>query len=163
MKSVCGKTKERKQYHKVSKAKNHTLALKRRMKKFGPKWSTTPLWQWGFRQCLPFSFVLRGKHCRRPIVSIYFFRLLCASWILGSTFCQEVETPQPYSSSVVTIVAPIRTMMLFHFCTFMVPVIRLGWWMCDQRIYYFESLVSAQKEFQNLPWKKEKPDYIYNR
>ena len=30
--------------------------------------STTPLWQWGFRQCLPFSWTtLRGKHCRHPI------------------------------------------------------------------------------------------------
>ena len=36
--------------------------------KFAPKWSTTPLWQWGFRQCLPFSWTtLRGKHCRHPI------------------------------------------------------------------------------------------------
>ena len=26
--------------------------------------STTPLWQWGFRQCLPFSWKrLKGKHC----------------------------------------------------------------------------------------------------
>ena len=30
--------------------------------------STTPLQQWGFRQCLPFSWTtLRGKHCRHPI------------------------------------------------------------------------------------------------
>ena len=30
--------------------------------------STTPLWQWGFRQCLPFSWTtLEGKHCRHPI------------------------------------------------------------------------------------------------
>ena len=30
--------------------------------------STTPLRQWGFRQCLPFSWTtLRGKHCRHPI------------------------------------------------------------------------------------------------
>ena len=29
---------------------------------------TTPLRQWGFRQCLPFSLTtLRGKHCRHPI------------------------------------------------------------------------------------------------
>jgi hypothetical protein len=29
---------------------------------------TTPLWQWGFWQCLPFSrTTLRGKHCRHPI------------------------------------------------------------------------------------------------
>ena len=54
-------------------------------------------------------------------------------------------------------------MMLFHFCTFMVPVIRLGWWMCDQKIYYFESLVSAEKEFQNLLLKTKNSDYIYNR
>ena len=30
--------------------------------------STTPLRQWGFRQCLHFSWTtLRGKHCRHPI------------------------------------------------------------------------------------------------
>ena len=30
--------------------------------------STTPLRQWGFRQCLPSSWTtLRGKHCRHPI------------------------------------------------------------------------------------------------
>ena len=30
--------------------------------------STTPLRQWGFRQCLPFSWtILGGKHCRHPI------------------------------------------------------------------------------------------------
>ena len=30
--------------------------------------SSTPLRQWGFRQCLPFSWTtLRGKHCRHPI------------------------------------------------------------------------------------------------
>jgi hypothetical protein len=29
---------------------------------------TTPLQQWGFRQCLPFSWTtLRGKHCWHPI------------------------------------------------------------------------------------------------
>ena len=30
--------------------------------------SATPLRQWGFRQCLPFSWTtLTGKHCRHPI------------------------------------------------------------------------------------------------
>ena len=30
--------------------------------------STPPLRQWGFRQCLPFSWTTqRGKHCRHPI------------------------------------------------------------------------------------------------
>ena len=30
--------------------------------------STTPLWQWDFWQCLPFSWAtLRGKHCRHPV------------------------------------------------------------------------------------------------
>ena len=34
----------------------------------GPNVSTTPLRQWGFRQCLPFSWTtLRSKHCRHPI------------------------------------------------------------------------------------------------
>ena len=36
-----------------------------------PNVSTTPLRQWGFRQCLPFSWTtLKGKHCRHPIVVI---------------------------------------------------------------------------------------------
>ena len=31
--------------------------------------STTPLRQWGFQQCLPFSWITLGsKHCRHPIV-----------------------------------------------------------------------------------------------
>ena len=35
---------------------------------YGPNISTTPLRQWGFQQCLPFSWTtLRGKHCRHPI------------------------------------------------------------------------------------------------
>ena len=34
----------------------------------GPNVSTSPLRQWGFRQCLPFSWTtLRVKHCRHPI------------------------------------------------------------------------------------------------
>ena len=33
-----------------------------------PNVSTTLLQQWGFRQCLPFSWTtLRGKHCWHPI------------------------------------------------------------------------------------------------
>ena len=33
-----------------------------------PNVSTTPLRQWRFRQCLPFSWtILRDKHCRHPI------------------------------------------------------------------------------------------------
>ena len=33
-----------------------------------PNVSTSPLRQWCFRQCLPFSWTtLRGKHCRHPI------------------------------------------------------------------------------------------------
>ena len=36
--------------------------------KQGRNVSTTPLRQWGFRQCLPFSWTtLRGKHCQHPI------------------------------------------------------------------------------------------------
>ena len=33
-----------------------------------PRVSTTPLWQWGFRQCLPFNWAtLSGKHLQHPI------------------------------------------------------------------------------------------------
>ena len=36
-----------------------------------PNVSTTRLWQWGFRQCLPFSWTtLRGKHCRRHPIAV---------------------------------------------------------------------------------------------
>ena len=43
--------------------------------------STTPLWQWGFQQCLPFSWTkLRDKHCQHPIavmgVVVMFKRLI---------------------------------------------------------------------------------------
>ena len=38
------------------------------LKSPGPNVSTTPLRQWGLRQCLPFSWTtIRGKHCRHPI------------------------------------------------------------------------------------------------
>jgi hypothetical protein len=34
----------------------------------GPNIPATPFWQWGFRQCLPFSWTtLRGKYCQHPI------------------------------------------------------------------------------------------------
>ena len=37
-------------------------------KSFCSNISTTALRQWGFRECLPFSWTtLRGKHCRQPI------------------------------------------------------------------------------------------------
>ena len=36
-----------------------------------PNVSTTPLRQWGFQQCLPFSWTTPGgKHCRHPIAVI---------------------------------------------------------------------------------------------
>ena len=61
----------------------------------GPKVSTTPLQQWGFRQCLPFSWTtLRSKHCRHAIAvmgvvdtfeqaqsKVDFFFLIFASWL----------------------------------------------------------------------------------
>ena len=38
---------------------------------FSPSVSTTPLLQWGFRQCLPFSWaMLREKHCRHSIAAM---------------------------------------------------------------------------------------------
>ena len=38
---------------------------------YGLNVSTTPLWQWVFWQCLPFSWpTLRDKHCRHPIAVI---------------------------------------------------------------------------------------------
>ena len=40
----------------------------RQRDKSGPNISTTPLRQWGFRQCLSFSWTtLRDEHCRHPI------------------------------------------------------------------------------------------------
>ena len=51
----------------------------------GSNVSTTPLWQWGFRQCLPFSWTtLRGKNCWDPIA------------VMGvvDTFRQELPTDQ---------------------------------------------------------------------
>ena len=47
----------------------HVPKLEREKKEaLGHNVSTTPLRQWGFRQCLPFNWTtLRGKHCRHPI------------------------------------------------------------------------------------------------
>ena len=40
--------------------------------KLGLTISTTPLQQWGFQQCLPFSWTtLWGKHCRHPIAVMW--------------------------------------------------------------------------------------------
>ena len=47
---------------------DQTNALKRPSWKQCPNVSTIPLRQWGFWQCLPFSWTTRrGKHCRHPI------------------------------------------------------------------------------------------------
>jgi hypothetical protein len=54
------------QFFEYSLICGHRIGLK--MIKFCRNVSTTPLQQWGFRQCLPFSWTtLRGKHCRYPI------------------------------------------------------------------------------------------------
>ena len=46
-------------------------SLREAYRKLSPNISTTPLRQWGFQQCLPFSWItLRGKHCRHPIAVI---------------------------------------------------------------------------------------------
>ena len=50
---------------------SYIVVLEKRLftKRHCRKVSTTQLRQWGFRQCLPFSWTtLRGKHCRHPIV-----------------------------------------------------------------------------------------------
>ena len=48
--------------------KIHKMTTVRPQNGHDPNVSTTPLWQWGFRQCLPFSWTtLRGKLCRHPI------------------------------------------------------------------------------------------------
>ena len=47
-----------------------------------PNVSTTPLRQWGFQQCLSFSWTtLRGKHCRHPIavMGVVYVRALSAN------------------------------------------------------------------------------------
>ena len=41
------------------------VSEKKNLKELWPNVSTTPLWQWGFRQSLPFSWTtLRSKHCQ---------------------------------------------------------------------------------------------------
>merc|ERR1712051_861896 len=51
-------------YQKISNKKE----TKGRSSRESPKVSTTPLQQWGFRQCLPFSWTTqRGKYCQHPI------------------------------------------------------------------------------------------------
>ena len=42
--------------------------IQKTRRKQGPNVSTTPLRQWGFQQCLPFSWTtVGGKHCWNPI------------------------------------------------------------------------------------------------
>ena len=64
-----------------------------------PKVSTTPLWPWGFRQCLLFSWTtIKGKHCRHPIaimgvVDTFGLCLVISRCILKSTFHQNIKFP----------------------------------------------------------------------
>ena len=56
--------------------------------------STTPLRQWGFRQCLTFSWTtLRGKHCPHPIAVMgvvdTFRHSLSYYCLCNLTFCQN--------------------------------------------------------------------------
>jgi hypothetical protein len=69
-----------------------------------PNVSTTPLWQWGFRQCLPFSWTtLRDKHCWHPIavmgvvecryVRAIFVLFFCGLLLSSETienYCEEI-------------------------------------------------------------------------
>ena len=57
----------------------------------GSNVSTTPLLQWSFRQCLPFSWTkFVGKHCRHPIALMgvaYTFRHWLCTCIFKSDHC----------------------------------------------------------------------------
>ena len=59
---------------------------------------TTPLRQWGFRQCLPFSWTtLGGKHCRHPIavmgvVDTFRHCFLCIQNSLMTFFVNPVDS-----------------------------------------------------------------------
>jgi hypothetical protein len=54
-----------------------------------PNVSTTPLRQWGFRQCLPFSWTtLRGKHCRHPIAVMGVVDTFGLTWLVT---CQNLH------------------------------------------------------------------------
>ena len=66
-----------------------------------PNVSTTPLRQWGFRQCLPFSWTtLRGKHCRQKYFIIHTSgldnlttQLLYNPMQFFKTFSQALKSP----------------------------------------------------------------------
>jgi hypothetical protein len=56
--------------------------------------STTPLRQWGFQQCLPFSWTtLRGKHCWHPIAVMEVVDTLGHSGADLSTCLTRLENP----------------------------------------------------------------------
>jgi hypothetical protein len=62
---------------------------------------TTPLRQWRFWQCLPFSWtILKGKHCRHPIA------------IMGVV--ELVDTFGLYQTSVVYHYVPLYFLGFFH-------------------------------------------------
>ena len=53
---------------------------------YRPNVPTTPLRQWGFRQCLPFSWTtLRGKYCRHPIAVMGVVDTFGRSPVIGCT------------------------------------------------------------------------------
>ena len=62
---TSGHTRIRRTGRQKVNPKGNTYAA---MTTYCPNICTTSLRQWGFRQCLPFSWTtLRGKHCRHPI------------------------------------------------------------------------------------------------
>jgi hypothetical protein len=67
----------------------YSVALDRTRRQH-PNVSTTPLGQWGFRQCLPFSWTtVRGKHCRHPMGVVDTFGQWVCHPVLGrrTQFC----------------------------------------------------------------------------
>ena len=66
-----------------------------------PNVSTTPLRQWGFRQCLPFSWTaLRGKHHWHPIaimevVDTFFFASFGGPKSEKKILCYHMRPPWP--------------------------------------------------------------------
>jgi hypothetical protein len=88
---------------------NNQEGIVPQMRRPGLNVSTTPLRQWGFRQCLPFSWTtLRGKHCRHhiavmgvvytfgqmPVPDLYVFTLKFLAYIKKDKNMKKKNPPQ---------------------------------------------------------------------
>ena len=93
--------------------------IRERKQRTSPKVSTTPLRQWGFHQCLPFSCTtLRYKHCQHPIVILVVVDTFGPGQIDGQKNRPErparENIPQRHCGSMLTLSFLVKNIQTLH-------------------------------------------------